>query len=79
MIEKVKNALEEKKISYHIYYVGGKIIEKNFKFNKYENYKKEALAIAEEKARIDMLISKLKNASKEELKDIMEYIESCLG
>lgn len=79
VINKVLNTLEDKHISYRIYCADGKIIEKLFKLNnKYEKYKKEALSIAAEKAKIDMIINKLKIASEDDLKKIMEYIESCL-
>lgn len=76
VIEKVKDTLENRKISYRIIYFDKEPIEKNFKkLNKYGEYYNKAIELLDKQKRIDIIIEKLKYASEDEIERIIKAIE----
>lgn len=76
---KVINKLDENNISYQIiYYDKSKEVKDYRKLNNYIKFKKLAMDNMDLIKKCDYLIEKLKNASKEQIDKIINYIELCL-
>ena len=77
-INKVKNELENKKISYQIIYEDKDPEVKNYKtLNNYDKYMKLAMEKIDIKERVDFLESQIKELD-DKLLEIIEVLEKCL-
>ena len=75
-IERVKERLEEEKISYKIDYADGEIVEKDFAAeNRYDEIFAAAKKFVDIKMRLDDIIRKLERSDLEDLVQIMDIIE----
>lgn len=78
-IEKIKNKLEEYKISYIIEYNDGKVDKKNFhKLNRYEEFLSDSKDIIDNKIKIDLIVKRIKNLSYTELLEVIEVLDGYL-
>ena len=78
-INKVKNELENKKISYQIIYEDKDPEVKNYKtLNNYDKYMKLAMEKIDIKERVDFLESQIKELDDDKLLEIIEVLEKCL-
>ena len=74
--EKVTSKLEECSISYTINYLNREPVKKDFrKRNAYNKFLKEAKEKINSKTKVNLLFSKIENATLEEIEDIMELID----
>lgn len=78
-IERVKNKLEENKISYKIEEINKEIVEKDFKLsNNYLKFYKNAFKVEEKHLKLDYLIEKIKDCDNKEIDKIIEAIAECI-
>lgn len=75
-LEKVTSKLEECNISYTVNYLDKEPIKKDFrKRNAYHRYLKEAKEKIDFKTRAQLILSKIENASLQEIEEILELID----
>lgn len=74
--EKVKETLENYKISYQIIYSDSEPIMKDFKkLNKYQHFYNQALKLMPHQNRIELIINKIKNSDEKDIEEIVKVLE----